>query len=137
MKNERGLTLVELLAVLVILGVIMALLGTVLINGMKASSRTATNQQLQQEANYIVETVRKKYLELDNSKEIELEIDNEKKVLKIDKGIISAGYNYCYKGDCNGKKIYIDRAVDFKFKMELKKGNTQSYIINTTLSKLR
>lgn len=137
MKNERGLTLVELLAGLVILSVIMTILGAVLINGMKASNRIITNQQLQQEANYIVEMVRNKYLELDNSKKIEFEIDNDKKILKIDERILSEGYSYCFKGDCNGKKIYIDRTIDFKFELELKKGNTQSYIINTTFSKLR
>lgn len=137
MKNERGLTLVELLAVLAILSVIMTLLGTVLVNGMKASNRTATNQQLQQEANYIMEVVRGKYLEFDNSKEIELKIDNDKKVLKIDEVIISEGYNYCYNGDCDVKEIYIDRAIDFEFVMKLKKGDKLSYSINTTFSKLR
>lgn len=137
MKNERGLTLVELLAVLAIVGIIMALIGSVLMNGIKASNRTTTNQQLQQEANYIVETLREKYLEFDNSMEIELEIDNDKKVLKIDEDLISEGFDYCYKDDCGGMKIYIDRAEDFKFVMELKKGNTQSFTINTTLSKLR
>ena len=50
MRNERGLTLVELLAVLAILGTIIALIGTVLINGIKSSERNRTNQQLQQEA---------------------------------------------------------------------------------------
>ena len=61
MNNERGLTLVELLAVLAIFGIIMALVVTVLINGKKASNRNATNQQLQQEANYIMETIRSEY----------------------------------------------------------------------------
>ena len=44
MRNERGLTLVELLAVLVIFVIIMALIATVLINGTKVSDRSATNQ---------------------------------------------------------------------------------------------
>ena len=59
MKNERGITLVELLAVLAIGGIIIALLTSVFINGKKASDRGATNQMLQQEANYIMETIRK------------------------------------------------------------------------------
>ena len=110
MKNERGLTLVELLAVLAILGIIMALIGTVLINGIKASNRNATNQQLQQEANYITETIRNQYLKR-TSNPIILEIDNHEHSLKMDGTIISQGYTY-YDGindQCKKEKGRRDR----------------------------
>ena len=95
MRNERGLTLVELLAVLAILGIIIALIGTVLINGIKASDRNRTNQQLQQEANYITETIRHQYLEPKEEKiEFTIEGEDENQILKIDGNMISEGYRY-------------------------------------------
>ncbi|WP_415579221.1 type II secretion system protein, partial [Filibacter tadaridae] len=100
MKNERGLTLVELLAVLAIVGVIMALLGSVLINGIKASNRTTTRQQLQQEANYITEVVRNEYLG-QGSGSFTIYSDDVNQTLKIESKIISEGYIYklCYEGE--------------------------------------
>ncbi len=138
MRNERGLTLVELLAVLVILGVIMTLLGSVLVNGMKASDRSATNQRLQQEANYIAEAIRKEYLELDNTNKIRLTIDNDNRILKLDEKTISEGYIYCFKAvDECVHEVVINRDENQDLIMELKKEDSLPYKIETTLSKLR
>ncbi|WP_438311213.1 prepilin-type N-terminal cleavage/methylation domain-containing protein [Sporosarcina sp. FA9] len=101
MRNERGLTLVELLAVLALVGIVMTLLISVFINGSKASNRIATNQQLQQEANYITEVVRREYLihpdnvtDVKYKVRIELEIDEINNVLKMNGKMISEGFTY-------------------------------------------
>jgi len=137
MKNERGLTLVELLAVLVILGFIMMLLGTVLVNGMKASNRTTTNQQLQQEANYIVERVRSEYLklpkEVTNDKfklEIVLEIDTVNQTFKMNDEVVSEGYIYNLKSS-----VKIPRTGPSPFYLTIEKDG-KSFDIDTVLSKL-
>lgn len=128
MKNERGLTLVELLAVLVVLSVIMMLIGTVLVNGMKASNRTTTNQQLQQEANYIVEVVRKEYLKSGVVVPIKLEVDKGK--FKMDGIIISEGYIYTLESSNS-----ISRTGSSNFNLLIEK-NGKYYKVDTILSKL-
>jgi len=99
MRNERGLTLVELLAVLALVGIIMTLLISIFINGSKASNRIAINQQLQQEANYITEVIQAEYLKRpeeipddEYKSEIKLTVENE--ALIMNGKIISEGYIY-------------------------------------------
>src|SRR5690606_26379152 len=96
MKNERGLTLVELLASLAIIGIILALVGSVLITGLKSANRNTINQQMQQEANYITEIVRKEYLRKydKNIMEKTIKFNVEEDVLKMNGTIISRGYQY-------------------------------------------
>lgn len=136
MRNERGLTLVELLAVLAIIGIIMTLLTSVFINGIKASDRGMTNQKLQQEANYIMETIRKEYLELKGDV-IELEISPN--TLKMNEKVISEGYEYEFKVEevevvCD-VAICIDRNKSHPIELIITKDNL-FYTIDTTLSKL-
>lgn len=83
MRNERGLTLVELLAVLALVAIIMTLIISVFINGAKASERSTTNQRLQQEANYIVESIRNEYLRLEDTV-FELYVDQDNQSLIMD-----------------------------------------------------
>ncbi|MDS9471346.1 type II secretion system protein [Sporosarcina pasteurii] len=136
MKNEKGLTLIELLAVLAIIGLITTLIGSVLINGLKASDRSSTNQRLQQEANYITEMIRNEYLKLEDDS-IEFIIDNENQYLKMDGDIISKGFTYCYNNHCSNEHVFmINRNENQQFKLELKIENL-SYNIETTFSKLR
>ena len=136
MNNERGITLVELLGALAIIGLLIALLTKVFLNGITISDRGVTQQKLQQEANYIVEMIRKEYLKLEDEKII-IEVNNDSQQLKIDGLTISSGYTYCYENDCQGTQtIEIDREYQFQFSMELKKGDKLSYTIETTFSKL-
>jgi prepilin-type N-terminal cleavage/methylation domain-containing protein len=137
MKNERGITLVELLAVLAIGGIILVLLTSVFINGKKASDRSVTNQMLQQEANYILETIRKEYLKLEDD-DIKLEIID--KTLKMNEKVISQGYSYDFIIDnAEGEIVYpiiIKRNKSFPLKLTITKENLH-YTVNTTLSKLQ
>jgi prepilin-type N-terminal cleavage/methylation domain-containing protein len=137
MKNERGITLVELLAVLAIGGIILVLLTSVFINGKKASDRGVTNQMLQQEANYILETIRKEYLKLEDD-DIKLEIID--KTLKMNEKVISQGYSYDFIIDnAEGEIVYpiiIKRNKSFPLKLTITKENLH-YTVNTTLSKLQ
>lgn len=146
MKNERGLTLVELLAVLAIAAIIISLIGSVLINGIKASNRTTTKQQLQQEANNITEVVRREYLEQKSGLFL-IEVDNGNKTLKIENKIISEGYNYKFcdedeegneEDGCNGEwkdSITVYHSGNNKFNLKVSRGEL-FYMTETTLSKL-
>ena len=137
MKNNRGLTLVELIAVIALVGIISALLISVLINGIHASTRNTENQRIQQEANYIVEVIRNQYLKLDVST-IDLEINNDNRFLKMNDEIISEGYIYCTLPECPAlQEISIRRDDDFDLEMQLIKNASITYKIETTLSKLR
>lgn len=137
MKNERGLTLVELLAVLAIAGIIIALIGSVLINGIKASNRTATNQKLQQEANYIVEAVRSEFLklpkEVTNEKfkfKIVLKIDTINQVFKMNDEVVSEGYIYNLQSN-----DILSRTDSSQLNLTIEKDG-KSFSVKTTLSKL-
>ncbi|MCJ1908636.1 type II secretion system protein [Planococcus ruber] len=132
MKNERGISLMEILAALAIVGIIMALAVSVFVNGSKASVRSTANQRIQQEANYIVEAIRSEYLK--NSKEpIKLEIKSggNPEFLFLNGNKISEGYDY------NSTTLSIERVQDVKFSMELTSNQGSQHKINTTFSKLR
>lgn len=124
MKSERGLTLVELLVVLALIGVISALIFGVLMNGIKASERSTTKQRLQQEANYITEVVRNEYLQSYNEylNDIEFKIVGDSLLMNDVK--ISEGFSY--------ENLATDDDV---LSLKLTKDNF-SYNINTKFSKL-
>lgn len=136
MSNERGVTLIELLATLAIIGVIMALITSVFINGSKASERNTSNQRLQQEANYIVEVIRKEYLKLE-SDPVELKINNGDKTLKVNDVLISEGFFYCYENVCNDISFELKKNVNQNFLMTIKENDSLYFEIDTTFSKLR
>lgn len=131
MRNEQGMTLVELLAVLALSGMLIVLIGSVMINGMELSNRNVTEQQLQQEANYITEAVRNEYLKkFDPStmdKTIRLEVDEG--TLTMDGQAISYGYEYSVRNvmrDRNPAPFYLTIEKD---------GRT--YTVDTKFSKLK
>ncbi len=135
MRNQQGVTLVELLGVLAIIGIIMAMIMTTMTNGSNASQRTKSKQQLQQEANYIVEVIRSEYLKKENNLiELKIEGTGYDQQLKMGTKIISSGYKYKLTEPNNGK---IDPAVNQKFKVELSSNGIQKFNINTTFSKIR
>lgn len=132
MRNERGITLVELLATLVLVGIITALAISVLVNGSNASKRTAANQKIQQEANYIVEVIRNKYLEnSDGIIKLEIKSGGNPEVLLMNGMKISEGYKY------SSSTLSIDRRQNVKFIMILENEQKNTHKIETTFSKLR
>lgn len=135
MKNEKGITLVELLASLAIVGIIIVLIASVLSNGTNSSKRTETKQRLQQEANYIVEVIRKDYLKYENTI-IELKVVGTGKEQKLESAteIISEGYNYRLLTPSTG---IIDPNFDVDFKLELSAQGIEPFVIETKFSKLR
>jgi type II secretory pathway pseudopilin PulG len=138
MNTQKGITLVELLAALALVGMLVILIFSVMTQGMKASERNTTTQRLQQEANLIVEKLRNEHLmgsqQAGYTPFIELEIVGD--VLKI-KGeeILSSGYEYKFLNPENPKNMLFDRSSNQKIKMEIKSGD-RIYIIDTTFSKL-
>ena len=138
MRNQKGITLVELLAALALVGLIVALAFSVMTQGISASDRNTSNQRIQQEANIIVEKLRREHLmnshEAGYTSMIELVIVGD--VLKIKDGeILSSGYTYKFLETADVNQMFIDRDGNQKFKMEIKAGD-RVYIIDTTFSKL-
>ncbi|WP_066292818.1 PilW family protein [Bacillus sp. FJAT-29937] len=130
MNNQRGFTLVELLATITILALIITLLSSILIDGKKAYNRNTTNQLLQQEANYITEIVRREYLrkydEGKMSNPIKLSVQDN--ILKMDGKVISEGFNYIV--------LNVSRKSNpVHFYLELEKDGL-TYTVETTFSKL-
>ncbi|UJF28160.1 PilW family protein [Planococcus sp. 107-1] len=132
MRNERGISLVEILAALALVGIIMALAVSVFVNGSKASVRSTANQRIQQEANYIVEVIRSEYLK-NTSETIKLEIKTggSPEILLMNGKKISEGYDF------NSTTLLIERVKDVKFNLELKSNQDSQHKIETTFSKLR
>jgi len=142
MRNERGLTLVELLAVLALVGVISALIMGVFFNGIKAADRSTTKQMLQQEANYITEVVRNEYLKSVDKNIIELKIEDDNHILKMNSKTISEGFEYFFEEPKDQDEegllttIFLNPEKELvPFGLTIEKNN-QSYLIETIFSKL-
>lgn len=132
MKNEKGITLVEILAALAIMGIIVVVIASVFSTGTTASNKTATKQQLQQEANLIVEVLRSEYLKSNNDVfTLSVNEENGEQVLLVNTTPISQGYTYKLS------ETEIDPNHDIKFKMKILDADGQFYEIDTTFSKLR
>ena len=93
MKNQRGVSIIETLAVIILLSIISIFLFSTLTSGFKNFDRTSIKQKLQQEGNYITEVVRNEYLK-SGTTSIELKVDSTKKELSMNGSTISSGYTY-------------------------------------------
>lgn len=135
MRNQKGVTLVELLAALAIAGLITVLIASVLSTGTNASHRTTTKQHLQQEANYIVEVIRSEYLKVNNPMiQITIEGTGNQQKLKMGTMTISQGYAYQLMSPAAG---VIDPKLDTNFQLKLSSPGVKPYTIKTKFSKLR
>jgi len=133
MRNERGVTLVELIAVLAIIGIITTLIISVLVNGIKASNRNTTNQLLLQEGNRITEVIRKEYLKPDDQV-IEIRINNSE-TMEMNGVVISEGYIYAIENHDSMNTYIIDRGNPADLILTIMRQG-QSYTIDTTFSKV-
>ena len=153
MRNEKGITLVELIATLAIAGIIIALIASVLSSGTNASQRTSMNQKLQQEGNIIVEKIRAQYLlnqqEDDIPDEFEVFVQNEKLLFTDITGanvVLSEGYEYVFLPLPTGSslpitEVTLNRKQKSNFNLLIRgknndNSNNQEYKINTSFSKL-
>lgn len=138
MKNEKGITLVELLAVLVIIGIVITMIGAIMTSSMKTSQRATIEQRLQQEANYITEAIRNEYLKRETASiEVAIVDVNGKEQLQMDGQVISEGYLYTFQEDVTKSSIELkrtDKKSSFSLKLKSKAGHF--YIIDTSFSKL-
>ena len=143
MKNEEGITLVELLAVLAITGIIVVAIMSVFSTGAKSSERTASRQQLQQEANLIVEQIRASYLENEKSDLINdlfiVRVEGDELVVTSledkNKEILSNGYEYRLSKSSESLEILLDRTKPSPFYLEIC-SNDQCFEVQTSFSKL-
>ncbi|MBT2569228.1 type II secretion system protein [Planococcus sp. ISL-110] len=143
MKNEKGITLVELLAVLAITGIIVVVIMSVFSTGANSSERTASRQQLQQEANLIVEQIRASYLENEKSDLVAEQfkvkvVGDELKITSIDnveKKTISTGYQYKLAETAGIIEITLDRTEPSRFYLEIC-SNNQCFEVQMSFSKL-
>ncbi|WP_052131634.1 type II secretion system protein [Planococcus sp. CAU13] len=147
MRNENGITLVEILAALAIVGIITAVIASVLITGTSSADRTSSKQQLQQEANYIVEVIRAEYLK-NGTLEIDIKADSPNKKLLMDENVVSEGYSYLIHDLDNldydpVNNIIFSNELNFftddniRVKIDIKDGKNQIFTIDTTFSKVR
>lgn len=138
MKNERGITLIEILAVILLISTISIFLFSVLTSGVTNVKRTSTKQKLQQEGHYITEVIRNEYLKSGTSN-INLVIDNNNKLL-MNGNKISSGYTYELKNPNNGysaeNKISISKTDNFHLLLSINEED-HFYEIDTTLTKLK
>lgn len=131
MKNQRGVSLIETLAVIIILSIVSIFLFSTLTSGFKNFDRTSIKQKLQQEGNYITEVVRNEYLK-SGTTSIELKVDSTGKELSMNGSVISSGFTYLLN-QAPANTFEGNGPLHLALKIS-EKG--QSYEINTTLTKL-
>ncbi len=136
MKDENGLTLIELLAVISIIAIISVFLFSILLNGFTVTERTTIKQKVQQEGNYITETIRKEYLTSSNSNII-LKVEGNNKSLLLNDNVISSGYDINIYDNLGNKtnEYTIKRNESNYLHIEITK-DSFSYEVKTVLSKL-
>ncbi len=145
MKNEKGLTLVEVLVGLAILSIIMIILGGLLIDAFKNSERSEKITALQQEANTIMTELRDIHWKnedyLIHFEEDSIKTEQTKIILNSEK------YTYKFEKFDEEKDIYIEMPKEMTSKemnnlsikliiSYLDDSSIESYEIKTTLSRL-
>lgn len=136
--DEKGITLVELLAALALFGIISVLLWNLFFQALNFNDRAVTQNQLQQEANLIVSTIQQLHTK-STITAIEIDTDESLKITSLDKDcILSEPIKFS-----NSSITYIVNQIDLpdkEFSLELtltsKSNDKISFDAKTTFSKL-
>lgn len=132
-NNEKGITLVEVLAVLVLSSIVAVLLFNIFTQGQKSYVQSTENINLEQQTQIIIENIRNKHLHTDGYKLLVQE-----NALKLDNKIISEGFTYEVKINNNptelNRLIEIDTSDPTILDITLLK-NKKSYNARTVLEK--
>lgn len=139
LKNNRGVTLFEVLSVIAIGSIVSILVWSALNSSVKTYHHTAEHISLQQEANLLIETLSNLHKQ---KEEMTIYYDSEKKELQINgqpfntKGYqIEASFNgSSFDTSINGIDYVSKKVVRMKFKLFDSNGNV--YEIQTTISRL-
>ncbi|TQR14841.1 prepilin-type N-terminal cleavage/methylation domain-containing protein [Psychrobacillus soli] len=132
--NEKGITLVELLAALALFGIISVLIWNFFFHALNFNEREVTKNQLQQEANLIVNTIQ--------------QLHTKSKITSITNAndTLTVNYDVNKHEDFHKKNILyilepstIIPSKEFKFKLTLESLTNDSvkFQVETTFSKLK
>ncbi|WP_158553308.1 PilW family protein [Peribacillus saganii] len=150
-KDQKALTLIELLAALTILSFMILLVSGVFINGISYSNKAKSTVMLHEEANYIVTFLTKKH---ETQKSYTIELDNNPNASMItitdDSGssqvISSSDYRYSLYENSGGTDTLMDQRVDisstsaqslsFKLVIQDAKNPKNQFELKTIISRL-
>ncbi|MGG3798292.1 PilW family protein [Metabacillus fastidiosus] len=105
MKNENGLTLVEVLVGLAILSIVMVILGGLLIDGFKNSDKSEKITTLQQEANLIITELRNIHWKNEN---YIIHFNKDSIITEKSQITLNEKYNYKFEKFDKTENKYID-----------------------------
>lgn len=142
--DERGITLVELLATLVLISIVMILIWNTISISLKYNLAETKKLRLQQEANYIVTEIQRIHRQCDK---YELTITGSKVSMKNCKSknpipdvIVSDLYHYValpeYKGEMIEAKIY-DSTIDLILTVQDSQNKNLKVRVQTTISRYK
>lgn len=116
LKNQAGLTLIEVLATLTILSIVSVVIYNVFSNGLRYSSQAEDTVLIQQEANYLLTLLKEQH---ENSDFYTVTIDKEGQTFIINEGLTNeinvTNTNYYYYQICEmdetGPKVCSEKGV--------------------------
>lgn len=142
--NEKGITLVELLAALSLFAVVSALVMTVLFNVFRNSKNISDNAQLRQDANLLVSTLRSHYNQ-DDFEDFDVRLNDSKILLIKGQEVNSSMTSSIAELEINGENLISNENEEEKFvtvdgtplsiDLTLKNEAGQTYNLFTTIEK--
>lgn len=84
-KNQSGITLIEVLATITILSIVSIIIYNVFFNGLQYSSQAKDTVSIQQEANYLLTILKEQHENAENNYTVTVE--NEQKTIIINKNL--------------------------------------------------
>lgn len=150
--NQKGITLIELLAVLTILGIVLGILYNVFINGLHYSTSSKDTVLIQQEANYLL-TLLKKQHEKDVPYTVKIRKDNRSEVIIEGAELVNienSSFEYSISDlgkssvPCEDHEQYLfckkvdplNENFQLKIKVTSKKNSKMNFEVQTILSRL-
>lgn len=139
LKNNRGLTLLEVLAVIAIGSIVSILVWSAFNSSVKTYHKTAEHINLRQEANILIETLSNLHK---REEDIVISYNAQKKELEIngqlfntkDYQIEASFNNSLFENPINNVNYKNDKVLRVKFKLLDRNGN--AYDMQTTISRL-